>query len=113
MLFHTRLRTKGGGTTLPTWEIAPVHAPRLCIDQDMEVTWGTRLLPRVVLNDCVDGDPNSRGSSSRFQRRALIGRLGFAGLGMLLLVGTADVARADAQERLVVSTPKAPVLREP
>jgi len=57
MLFHTRLLSKGGGTTLPTWEIAPVHAPRLCIDQDMEVTWGTRLLPRVVLNDCVEGDP--------------------------------------------------------
>lgn len=56
MLFHTRVRDRGGGAKLPTWEIAPVHADRLCIDQDMEVTWGTRLLPRVVLNDCLEGD---------------------------------------------------------
>jgi len=57
MLFHTRLRDKGGGGKSPTWEIAPVHADRLCIDQDMEVVWGTRLLPRVVLNDCLEGNP--------------------------------------------------------
>jgi len=60
MLFHTRLHDKGGGSQLPTWEIAPVHADRLCFDQDMEVTWGTRLLPRVVLNDCQQDNPRQR-----------------------------------------------------
>ena len=57
MLFHTRLRERPTGSTLSTWEIAPVHADGLCVDQDMEVTWGTRLLPRVVLNGCQPGDP--------------------------------------------------------
>ena len=57
MLFHTRLRDKGSDAMGPTWEIAPVHADRLCFDQDMDATWGTRVLPRVVLNDCQEVDP--------------------------------------------------------
>jgi hypothetical protein len=57
MLFRTRLRARGATVDLTRWEIAPVHADHLCIDQDKEVVWGTRLLPRVVLNDCDETNP--------------------------------------------------------
>jgi hypothetical protein len=57
MLFRTRLRAPGATVDRTRWEIAPVHADQLCIDQDKEVVWGTRLLPRVVLNDCQEDNP--------------------------------------------------------